>query len=319
MAYFQDGPDLPATKRAVACALTMMRANDRLIRPILVASTIVPIAFRISIDYGPVTIARLGAAQRFNAYVAIGATANFASKMLAHAKPGEIRVGRVRSSTAIGRGAARADGGRDDRDRLDAPAVRHPVYPLSVHEPLGGVFNVTTDDTAPPVRPVRPPIEQSQGLPLVAPGLAPPEDSLAEAKTPSGPLAPSAEHLAFAQQTHDYVREYIRNANQKAAFLFAVSTGGLGYLLARNVSLGWVGPVRTAADYVSALARRRIGDRRNVFPDGLFFRASSHRTRELKSSSMRSPRTRTRSTTQRARWRPRRANSPGRNCGTSTT
>ena len=40
-----------------------------------------------------VTIARLGAARRFNAYVAIGATANFASKMLAKATPGEIVLG----------------------------------------------------------------------------------------------------------------------------------------------------------------------------------------------------------------------------------
>jgi adenylate cyclase len=94
MAYFDDSGNVAASKRAVACAMTMIRANDRLIRPILqgTAST-TPIEFRISIDYGPVTIARLGAAQRFNAYVAIGATANFASKMLAHAKPGEIVIG----------------------------------------------------------------------------------------------------------------------------------------------------------------------------------------------------------------------------------
>jgi len=37
MAYFEDSADLPATKRAVACALTMMRANDRLIRPTLIS------------------------------------------------------------------------------------------------------------------------------------------------------------------------------------------------------------------------------------------------------------------------------------------
>jgi class 3 adenylate cyclase len=40
-----------------------------------------------------VTVARLGAARRFNANVAIGATANFANKMLAKAQPGEIVLG----------------------------------------------------------------------------------------------------------------------------------------------------------------------------------------------------------------------------------
>jgi adenylate cyclase len=94
MAYFDDSGDVAASKRAVTCAMTMMRANDRLISPILQGTAgTAPIEFRISIDYGPVTIARLGAAQRFNAYVAIGATANFASKMLAQAKPGEIVLG----------------------------------------------------------------------------------------------------------------------------------------------------------------------------------------------------------------------------------
>jgi class 3 adenylate cyclase len=94
MAYFDDGGDVAASKKAVACAMTMMRANDRLVGPILAATPgTTPIEFRISIDYGPVTIARLGAAQRFNAYVAIGSSANFASKMLAHAKPGEIVLG----------------------------------------------------------------------------------------------------------------------------------------------------------------------------------------------------------------------------------
>ena len=51
------------------------------------------IEFRVSIDYGAVTIARLGAAKRFNSNAAIGTTANFASKMLAYAKAGEIVVG----------------------------------------------------------------------------------------------------------------------------------------------------------------------------------------------------------------------------------
>ena len=56
-------------------------------------SNIEPIQFRICIDYGQVTIAKLGAAKRFNAIVAIGTTANVASKMLSAANAGEILLG----------------------------------------------------------------------------------------------------------------------------------------------------------------------------------------------------------------------------------
>jgi adenylate cyclase len=96
MAYFEDRTGTPAEtgcKRAVACALTMMAANEYLIKPILEATPVAEIKFRASIDYGFVTIARLGAARRFNANVAIGATANFANKMLAFAEPGDIVIG----------------------------------------------------------------------------------------------------------------------------------------------------------------------------------------------------------------------------------
>lgn len=98
MAYFENSPGTPAvtaTKRAVASALTMMATNDYLVKPILDATPTEGIKFRVSIDYGPVTVARLGAAQRFNANVAIGAAANFASKMLALAEPGDIVLGEL--------------------------------------------------------------------------------------------------------------------------------------------------------------------------------------------------------------------------------
>jgi class 3 adenylate cyclase len=96
MAYFEDGGGTPSetgSKRAVACALTMMAANDHLIKPILQATPAPEIMFRISIDYGTVTVARLGAPRRFNSNVAIGATANFACKMLSFAGPGDIVIG----------------------------------------------------------------------------------------------------------------------------------------------------------------------------------------------------------------------------------
>ncbi|MBY0545204.1 MAG: adenylate/guanylate cyclase domain-containing protein [Gammaproteobacteria bacterium] len=96
MAYFEDNGGSPperGCKRAIACSLTMFAANKEIISPILSRSGIAPFEFRISIDYGYVTIAKLGAARRFNQYVAIGATANFAAKMLAKAPPNKIVIG----------------------------------------------------------------------------------------------------------------------------------------------------------------------------------------------------------------------------------
>lgn len=93
MAYFEADGSETASKRALSCALTMMHANQNLIRPILVNTGVEPIRFRVSIDAGYVTVARIGAARRFNANVAIGTTANFAAKMLARAAADEIVLG----------------------------------------------------------------------------------------------------------------------------------------------------------------------------------------------------------------------------------
>lgn len=94
--YFNDGEGLPpesGPKRAVACALTMFAATKHLINPIIAATSAKEIDFRVSIDYGTVTVARIGAPRRFQANVAIGTTANFASKMLRFAKANEIVIG----------------------------------------------------------------------------------------------------------------------------------------------------------------------------------------------------------------------------------
>jgi adenylate cyclase len=96
MAYFEDNAGEPketGCKRAVAAALSMMYVNENGINVILRESGIDTIEFRIGIDYGPVTIAQLGAARRFGGLVAIGATANIASKMLSDASPGQILIG----------------------------------------------------------------------------------------------------------------------------------------------------------------------------------------------------------------------------------
>jgi len=94
--YFNDNEGSPpecGPKRAVSCALTMLAATKHLINPVLVRSSALPIRFRASIDYGHVTIARIGAPRRFNANLAIGATANFASKVVRYANEDEIVIG----------------------------------------------------------------------------------------------------------------------------------------------------------------------------------------------------------------------------------
>jgi class 3 adenylate cyclase len=96
MAYFEDSSDHTednGCKRAVAAALSMFYANAYAISPLLASSGIAPLQFRIGIDHGPVTIARVGAAKRFNSLVAIGATANVACKMLSSAEPDELVIG----------------------------------------------------------------------------------------------------------------------------------------------------------------------------------------------------------------------------------
>ena len=73
-------------------ALNMFSAAD-LINPVLQRSAIPPLDFRICMDHGLVTVAKVGVARRFNGIVAIGTTANIASKMLAIAKENTILLG----------------------------------------------------------------------------------------------------------------------------------------------------------------------------------------------------------------------------------
>jgi adenylate cyclase len=94
MAYFAGRAGAgDVRQRAMACAMTMFHAADHFINPIIEASGLPRLNFRICIDYGWITIARLGAAQRFNHIVAVGTAANRTSKMLHHAAPNEILIG----------------------------------------------------------------------------------------------------------------------------------------------------------------------------------------------------------------------------------
>lgn len=91
MAYFADSSAAKGAERAVACAMTMMASNETLISGIL--ETAQPFQFRIAIDYGPITVAQIGAPKLYGSIVAIGITANIANKMLRFADEDEIVIG----------------------------------------------------------------------------------------------------------------------------------------------------------------------------------------------------------------------------------
>jgi adenylate cyclase len=95
MAYFADSDPsgVNSQTRALTAALTMFSAVARLINPILANSGLREVQFRICMDYGLLTIAKLGASRRFSSIVAIGTPANLASKMLAIAGADTILLG----------------------------------------------------------------------------------------------------------------------------------------------------------------------------------------------------------------------------------
>ena len=94
MAYFvHEGDEVPMQQRALTAALTMFHAAYSIINPVIIRSGMQAIDFRICLDHGPITTAKVGASRGFNGIVAIGATANIASKMLAYADRNTILVG----------------------------------------------------------------------------------------------------------------------------------------------------------------------------------------------------------------------------------
>lgn len=94
MAYFEDsGYSSNGETRAVAAAMMMNKSHRELIAPQLASERLAPIEFRIGIDSGFVTVAEVGASRGFHGIVAIGITANIASKILDVAKSGEIVIG----------------------------------------------------------------------------------------------------------------------------------------------------------------------------------------------------------------------------------
>jgi adenylate cyclase len=94
MAYFSAGePGKTIQATALSAALTMVATADRLVAPLLALMGVGPLPFRICLDHGPLTVAEVGATRGFRGIVAIGMTANIASKMLALAGEDTILIG----------------------------------------------------------------------------------------------------------------------------------------------------------------------------------------------------------------------------------
>lgn len=95
MAYFGEGSLKPAERvqPAVEAAVVMHYANDNLFTPWFQQRGIEPIRFRVGIDIGPVTIARVGLRGDESSIVAIGTPANIACKLMNRIPNGGICIG----------------------------------------------------------------------------------------------------------------------------------------------------------------------------------------------------------------------------------
>lgn len=100
MAYF--GTDVQSAqetiKPAVEAAVIMHTVADRFLNPRLQSLGLWPVRFRIGIDYGPVTVGRVGVrsgpdSSVANSFVAIGEAANVACRLLECGRPGTISIG----------------------------------------------------------------------------------------------------------------------------------------------------------------------------------------------------------------------------------
>jgi len=95
MAYFGEGSstNADAAKPAVEAAVVMHYVNDQLFTPWFQNAGIDPLRFRIGIDVGPVTIARVGIRGAESSIVAIGTPANIACNLINQIPNGGICIG----------------------------------------------------------------------------------------------------------------------------------------------------------------------------------------------------------------------------------
>jgi class 3 adenylate cyclase len=95
MAYFgaDSTDDKAAVRQAVESAVVMYYVNEKLIGPWLVQQGFRQIAFRVGINFGEVTIGKVGVPGGLNSFVAIGTPANIACKIMRLIPDGGICVG----------------------------------------------------------------------------------------------------------------------------------------------------------------------------------------------------------------------------------
>jgi class 3 adenylate cyclase len=96
MAYFADGATTHAQRvgAAVEAATTMHYFNDHILGPRLDRFGVPRLKFRIGIDLGPVTVARVGVkGSMYNSMVAVGTSANIACKLMNLIPEGGICLG----------------------------------------------------------------------------------------------------------------------------------------------------------------------------------------------------------------------------------
>jgi hypothetical protein len=77
-----------------------------------------------------------------------------------------------------------------------------------------------------------------------------------ERQATAATFAPADYHAKFSEEVHNYVREYIRNADQKAGFFFAGATALLAFLYGHGGTAYWQKSLRAwgLADVVSFVA-----------------------------------------------------------------
>lgn len=95
MAYFgtETKDAVESVRRAVDAALVMNYVHHNHINPLFLSKGWPAINFRIAIDYGPVTVARVGARSGLSSFVAIGDTANTACRLMRLLPNGGIALG----------------------------------------------------------------------------------------------------------------------------------------------------------------------------------------------------------------------------------
>lgn len=95
MAYFgaEGATEADCVKSAMEAAVVMHYVNDQLITPWLKDRNVELLKFRVGIDHGPVTIARVGIRGEKSSRVAVGTSANIACKLMNRIPNGGICIG----------------------------------------------------------------------------------------------------------------------------------------------------------------------------------------------------------------------------------